>query len=524
MESNRMPKGIPYIIANEFAERFCFYGINAILSVYLVRYMHFGDAQATVWQSLFKSGAYFFPLVGAVVSDVFWGKFRTIITFSIAYTAGCVILALAPATTFWLASGLGLMAFGTGGIKPCVSTNVGDQFTSKNQHLIERAFSYFYLSINAGSSISIIFCPVLLDKYGPKAAFGMPAAAMGLATIVFYLGRRRFAVVPPAGKAWLQEILSKQGLKIVLNLLLVYLFVAGFWALWDQSNGQTWTLQATSDLMDKNLGFGLTLLPAQIQVVNGLFILVMVPLFTFGIYPLWAKFAKVTPLRKICVGMFMAASSFLIVSRIEAHIQAGQSVSLWWQILAYMVLSGSEVLVSITCLEFSYKQAPLRMKSFIMALYLLSISLGNASTALVNNVMVKPLPATSATSGEQTWVQLPAGTPVISGQKIDFGNTGLTVQLAEGKSAPLAGTFLAAEVQGARVRLMDNEHRKPVVTTGEWDGRHAEVSTYRLVGPEYFNFFAYVMAAMGIVFIFVALLYREQDHVRADQPAGAALP
>jgi len=86
MESNRMPKGIPYIIANEFAERFCFYGINAILSVYLVRYMHFGDAQATVWQSLFKSGAYFFPLVGAVVSDVFWGKFRTIITFSIAYT------------------------------------------------------------------------------------------------------------------------------------------------------------------------------------------------------------------------------------------------------------------------------------------------------------------------------------------------------------------------------------------------------------------------------------------------------
>jgi POT family proton-dependent oligopeptide transporter len=347
---------------------------------------------------------------------------------------------------------------------------------------------------------------------------------MGLATIVFYLGRRRFAVVPPAGKAWLQEILSKQGLKIVLNLLLVYLFVAGFWALWDQSNGQTWTLQATSDLMDKNLGFGLTLLPAQIQVVNGLFILVMVPLFTFGIYPLWAKFAKVTPLRKICVGMFMAASSFLIVSRIEAHIQAGQSVSLWWQILAYMVLSGSEVLVSITCLEFSYKQAPLRMKSFIMALYLLSISLGNASTALVNNLMVKPLPATSATSGEQTWVQLPAGTPVISGQKIDFGNTGLTVQLAGGKSAPLAGTFLAAEVQGARVRLMDNEHRRPVVTTGQWDARHAEVSTYRLVGPEYFNFFAYVMAGMGIVFIFVALLYREQDHVRSDQPAGAALP
>jgi POT family proton-dependent oligopeptide transporter len=519
-DSARMPAGILYIVGNEFAERFCYYGINAILSVYLVRYMHFGDAQATVWQSVFKSGAYFFPLVGAIVSDVFWGKFRTIITFSIAYTAGCTILALAPATTFWVASGLGLMAFGTGGIKPCVSTNVGDQFTSKNQHLIERAFSYFYLSINAGSFISIILCPLLLDSYGPKLAFGMPAAAMALATVVFYMGRRRFVVVPPAGKAWLKDILSADGLKLIGSLLLIYLFVAGFWSLWEQSNGQTWTLQATSDLMDKNIGFGITMLPAQIQVVNALFILLMVPLFTFGIYPLWAKFTAVTPLRKIGAGIFIAAASFVMVGRIEAHIQAGQSVSVWWQILAYVVLTASEVLVSITCLEFSYKQAPLRMKSFIMALYLLAISVGNASTALVNDVMVKPLPGSSGSGGEQTWVQLPAGTQVISGQKIDFAHTGLSVQLADGKSTPLEGTFLAAEVQGERVRLMDNEHRKPVVTTGEWDAAHAEVSTYKLVGPEYFNFFAYAMAAMGVVFIFVAMAYRERTYVRADGDAA----
>ena len=513
-DSARMPAGIPFIIANEFAERFCFYGINAILSIYLVRYLHFGDAQATVWQSLFKSGAYFFPLAGAIVSDVFWGKFRTIITFSIAYTAGCMILALAPSTTFWVASGLGLMAFGTGGIKPCVSTNVGDQFTSRNEHLIERAFGYFYMSVNAGSAVSIWFCPILLDHYGPRLAFGMPAAAMGLATIVFYMGRRRFAVVPPAGKAWLRDILSPEGLRLVGSLLLVYLFVAGFWALWDQSNGQTWTLQAVSDLMDKDIGFGIVLLPAQIQVVNGLFILAMVPIFTFVIFPLWGRFTKVTPLRKICVGLFMVAASFMIVSRIEAHIQAGQTVSVWWQILAYVVLSGSEVLVSITALEFSYKQAPLRMKSFIMALYLLSISVGNLGTAAVNDWMVRPLPGATGAAGEQTWVQLPAETRVIPGQKIDFGRTGLEVQLADGKHTPLQGTYLVAEVQGGRVRLMDNEHRKPVHTSGDWDGAHAEVSTYRLVGPEYFNFFVYVMAGMGVVFIFVAMAYRERSYVR----------
>src|ERR1017187_9284721 len=192
---DRMPPGIPYIIANEFAERFCFYGINAILTVYMTQHLHFGQAQATVWQSLFKFGAYFFPLVGAIIADVFWGKYRTIMTLALVYCAGCAVLASGGGPTT-LALGLGLMALGTGGIKPCVSTNVGDQFTSKNQHLIELAFSYFYLSINAGSAISIYFCPVLLKNYGRMVAFGTPAVMMFVATALLWGGRHHVAVLP----------------------------------------------------------------------------------------------------------------------------------------------------------------------------------------------------------------------------------------------------------------------------------------------------------------------------------------
>ncbi len=186
--SARMPSGIPFIIVNEFAERFCYYGINAILALYLVQYMRFGEAEATTWGSLFKSGSYFFPLLGAVVSDVFWGKFRTVLTFSAFYCVGCVVLALAREPTF-IALGLFLVAFGTGGIKPCVATNVGDQFTQANQHLIERAFSWFYLAVNAGSMISIWFCPKLLPAYGPTAAFGLPAIMMFVAIVAFWAGR-----------------------------------------------------------------------------------------------------------------------------------------------------------------------------------------------------------------------------------------------------------------------------------------------------------------------------------------------
>ncbi len=519
---DRMPAGIPFIVANEFAERFCFYGINAILTIYMTQFLRLGDADATTYHSLFKSAAYFSPLIGAVVSDVFWGKFRTIMTFSMVYCTGCFVLAFVPGAT-GLFLGLFMVAFGTGGIKPCVSTNVGDQFTSKNQHLIERAFSYFYLAINAGSSISIFFCPVLLKAYGPKLAFGMPAVMMGLATLVFWLGRKKFAVVPPAGKAWLKDVLSKEGLRIIGSLSIVYLFVAVFWALWDQSNGQTWTLQAESSLMDKNLAFGFTLLPAQIQVVNGLFILIEVPIFTFAIYPAWAKLTKVTPLRKIAVGLFMVAGSFLIVSSIEARIQAGQVVSVWWQILAYMVLTASEVLVSITALEFSYKQAPLRMKSFIMALFLFSTSVGNLMTASVNHAMVRPLHAASVSTGSETWVTLDDVSGFVVGQKVDFGGkNGVEVTKADGKTQPLSGTFLIAalDAAGKRVELMDVVDRKPLASRGSFDAGQAEVSTYRLVGPQYFNFFAMVMAGVGVLFIFVAMLYKEQTHLR-DESGGA---
>jgi POT family proton-dependent oligopeptide transporter len=521
---DKMPSGIPFIISNEFAERFCFYGINAILSVYMTQFLHVGDAGATAAHSLFKVAAYAFPFIGAIVADVVWGKFRTIMVFSMVYAAGCTVLALVPGSV-GLFLGLFMVAFGTGGIKPCVSTNVGDQFTAKNSHLIERAFSYFYLAINAGSSISIFFCPVLLEKYGPRLAFGMPAAMMLIAVGVFWLGRKRYVVVPPAGKAWLDEVFSKEGRALVLRLCSIYIFIACFWALWDQSNGQTFTLQAESSLMDKNIGFGITLLPAQVQVVNGFFILGLVPIFTFFIYPLMGKFFTVTPLRKMGIGFFVTASSFLIVSRIEAHIQGGETVSVWWQILAYAVLSAAEVLVSITGLEFSYKQAPLKMKSFVMALFLLAVAAGNGGTALVNYLMERPLHASQVAVGTETWVSLDDMSGFVSGQKIDFsGKNGVEIVKPSGAPEPLAGTFLVAEIDASqnRVRLMDVVDRKPIESRGAFDASKAEVSTYKLVGPQYFNFFAEVMAGMAVLFIFVALRYKEKIHVRGQSEPAAS--
>jgi POT family proton-dependent oligopeptide transporter len=336
----------------------------------------------------------------------------------------------------------------------------------------------------------------------------------------------------------MQEAFTGAALKQITGLAVIYyIFIAMFWCLWDQSNGQTWTLQATSDLMDKHLfGFlanvpgmsalaGYQMLPSQIQVVNGLFILAMVPIFTFGVYPLMSRFFTVTPLRKIGIGLFVIASSYLIVASIENHIMHGESVSLWWQILAYVVLTAAEVLISITALEFSYKQAPLKVKSFIMAItYLLAVSIGNAFTAQVNGAMVKPLPTIAMTTGAETWAQLQSVSHLQRGQKVDFGgDTGIKVVGDDGQPAALQGTFLIGDIDAAhsRVRLMDAIHRRPLASTGEFKPALAEVTTYKLVGPMYFLFFAGLGGAVAVLFVFVAGFYRERTYVRDAAPEAA---
>jgi POT family proton-dependent oligopeptide transporter len=138
--------------------------------------------------------------------------------------------------------------------------------------------------------------------------------------------------------------------------------------------------------------------------------------------------------------------------------------------------------------------------------------------------MTRALHATSADVGSETWVHVDDAAGFVSGQKIDFqGDTGLTVKLADGKTTPLSGTYVVGNVDGTRQRLLltDVVDRKPLATTGAFDPGKATVSTYRLVGPQYFHFFAFLMSVVGVLFIVVAVLYKEKTHVR-DEAAEAS--
>lgn len=385
--TTKMPSGIPYIISNEAAERFSFYGMKAILVIFMTKYLvdtsgqlaPMSDAEAKSIYHLFVSGVYFFPILGALIADVFWGKYKTIIVLSVVYCLGHIALAL-DETRLGLAIGLTLISIGSGGIKPCVSAHVGDQFGHSNKHLIERVFGWFYFAINFGAFTSILLTPYLLSEYGPRVAFAIPGALMLLATWAFWLGRYRFAHIPPAGKTFVKEAFSGEGLKAVLKLMGLYVFVVFFWSLYDQT-GSAWVLQAQH--MDRDW-LGIEWLPSQVQAMNPILILTFIPLFAYVVYPNINRVFRLTPLRKIGIGLFLTVVAFLIPAWIEHRIAMGEVPSIGWQVLAYVVITAAEVMVSITCLEFSYTQSPNKMKSFIMAIYLLCISLGNAFTSAVN--------------------------------------------------------------------------------------------------------------------------------------------
>lgn len=421
-----MPPGVPYIVGNEAAERFSYYGMNSILTIFMTKYLldsmgHLAvmpAATAEAWYHTFVFSLYFLPIFGAILADALFGKFWVVFWVSIVYCFGHLTLALMGTTVartieprYLLAIGLALIAIGAGGIKPCVSTNVGDQFGESNKHLLTRVFNWFYFSINAGSALSTLLIPWLLDPWkaspslaaklppgllhflespklhSPDVAFGLPGVFMALATWIFWLGRKKFVHIPPVGmRRYAREIFNKETGKIILNVLMPVPFMAMFWALWQQ-NFSSWILQA--EHMDRHL-FGVDWLSSQIQTVNPIFILIMLPLFSYWIYPLVEKVVPLTPLRKMGAGLFVTAGAFFVVAVIQMWIDGGARPTILWQILAFVVLTAGEVLASPTHLEFSYTQGPVKLKSLIMCTYLLAISLGNAFTAGVNFFIQNP--------------------------------------------------------------------------------------------------------------------------------------
>ncbi|XP_078402155.1 solute carrier family 15 member 1-like [Cetorhinus maximus] len=369
------PISIFFIVVNEFCERFSYYGMRALLVLYFRYFLRWDEDLATAVYHAFVALCYLTPILGAIIADSWLGKFKTIVYLSIVYTIGQLVISISSIADLSDSNndghpnnlnlhialamlGLILIAFGTGGIKPCVSAFGGDQFEDHQEKERGRFFSIFYLSINAGSLISTVVTPILRGQKCGHAlqacyplAFGVPAALMAIALSVFIGGSSLYQKSTPKGNVILQVCKciwfaiknrfrhrSKQfpkrahfmdwatekydvhliaQVKMVLKVLFLYIPLPMFWALYDQQ-GSRWTFQATT--MNGNFG-GIDIQPDQMQTVNPILILILVPVVDAIVYPLIAKCKlNFTPLRKMTVGMFLAALAFVAAALVQIEI------------------------------------------------------------------------------------------------------------------------------------------------------------------------------------------------------------
>ncbi|XP_026424958.1 protein NRT1/ PTR FAMILY 8.1-like [Papaver somniferum] len=214
-------KACYFIIGNEFCERLAYYGMSTNLVNYLETRLNLGNAKAATQVSLWSGTCYLTPLLGALVADAWFGRYWTIAGFSILYALGMALLTLSASLrglkptcdnngacsaslgrTFAFFVPLYLVALGTGGIKPCVSSFGGDQFD--DTHEVEKVkkaafFNWFYFAINVGALIASSVLVWVQMNVGWDWGFGIPAIAMMIAVVSFFAGTRLYRYQTPGG-------------------------------------------------------------------------------------------------------------------------------------------------------------------------------------------------------------------------------------------------------------------------------------------------------------------------------------
>ena len=483
----RLPRQVPYIMGNEACERFSFYGMRNILVPFLVSSMLLAYLPESERESMAKEvfhtfviGVYFFPLLGGWLSDRFFGKYNTVLWFSLVYCAGHACLALFEDNRTGFYTGLFLIALGSGGIKPLVVSFVGDQFDQSNKSLAKIVFDFFYWTINFGSFFASLLMPLLLRNFGPSIAFGVPGILMGIATLLFWLGRKEYVRVPPTkgedpnsfyqvsrtaltrevpGKGrpglwvcmsgffiaavllliaipmlfgvhasfWPKDFgfvvtaclalgviilfggvgvsmqldrargvhpdASVDSVRAVLRILIIFALTTPFWSLFDQK-ASTWVLQGRQMYIPTEAWWWPTWLvkdAAQMQALNPLLIMLLIPFNNIVLYPLLRKLGfNPTPLRRMGWGIVFAGLSWVVAGFIQLHMDSGAQTSLASQFWPYLLLTFGEVLVSATALEFAYSQATTAMKGVIMAFWYLTSTFGNLWVLLTNALVRDP--------------------------------------------------------------------------------------------------------------------------------------
>lgn len=431
------------ILVTELCERLTFYGLTANLLLFSSNELHLESPWPSTISYLFQGTCYLVPLLGGWLADTYMGRFNAIYGSSLLYVVGTLLLAVvsmnnemlqtlfanenavhdSTARLLYFVLALIMIAFGTGGIKANVSPFGADQVQQDGPRAVQAFFNWFYWFINVGSLIAFTVV-VGVQQRNVFAGYAITAGTMFLAVIVFLTGRNKYLTKPPGGSqiteitkilcdarrhrkqntgGWLDGAKSTFGgkftnaqvedVKSLLRVIAVFFLFILYWTIYFQMQ-TTFLVQAT--FMKLKVSDSFEVPAASLSIFDTVAVLVLIPLVDNVLYPFVRYLGfNLTPLRRIGVGMLLAAASVAVAGVIEikrrdewqdrgtclqtvfGENRTASCLNIFWQVPQFTLIGASEVFTSIAGLEFAYSQAPRCLQGVVMGAFLVTSGLGN---------------------------------------------------------------------------------------------------------------------------------------------------
>ncbi|MGQ4002194.1 peptide MFS transporter [Francisellaceae bacterium CB299] len=405
------PKGLWVLCGVEIWERFSYFGMRAILILFLTsKFWGMSDTQAYLTYGSYVAFVYMAPLIGGYISDTYLGH-----TTSVKY--GCIFMMLGHlllSLDMFFFLGLGFIVVGTGFFKSAMTVNIGELYSKENRHLKDSAYTLFYMAVNVGSAISVISVPLIAKYFGWHYGFAAAAFGMGLGLCIFLLGQFKelipkdhikttkkthiytmlggllctliFAYLISSANNTALVLYIASGLSLtylayraikggkeylipILAVIKISIIVMVFWALFEQT--ATSVLLFSKRFVDLNLfGFGIS--AGNLSVANSLFIILLSPIFA----TIWAKW-NISVFKKMGVGLIFTGFAMGIFALAAFQATQGDKVPLIIIVFGYMVVTMGELCCSPTGLAAISKIAPKDIAALLFGVWGIKSGISN---------------------------------------------------------------------------------------------------------------------------------------------------
>ncbi len=372
------PKGLYLLFFVEMWERFSFYGMRALIVLYMIQTLMFSTQKAGNIYGLYTGFVYLTPLIGGYLADRYFGQRKCITAGAVLMCCGLFVLAFAPKSFFLLA--LFLMVSANGFFKSNISSVLGLLYENNNDKK-DAAYTIFYMGINLGAFLSPLVCGTVAVKYGYEYGFASAGFGMLVGLCIYKIFEHKFLGSVGINPSYASKSVSKDITKSVseaekksfIALVILMLFTIPFWICFEQA-GSSLTLFA--QYQTNRVVFGYEIPTGYFQSLNPLFIITLAPLMSSLWVFLRTKHKEPTSVEKFTISLFLIFFAYLIMV-LAAYLSINSKVSPMWLFGGYFIMTVAELCLSPIGLSLVSKLAPVKFLSLTMGCWFLTSFVGN---------------------------------------------------------------------------------------------------------------------------------------------------